>query len=1038
MDMEAHMLGCLRATAGFLLLALVPGAVYAQGSIVGTVRDASGGVLPGVTVEASSPALIEKARSVVTNGVGQFSIEDLRPGTYTVTFTLSGFTTVRREGIELTGSFIATVNAELKVGGVAETVIVTGQVPTVDVTSTRNQQVLSGQTVAEIPSSRQYSGFTHLIPAINVQQNDFEGSNPALYSVFQIHGGRRNEGQVLVDGMNAGYQGMGVSGYVPEVGNAQEVVFTLSGGLGEATTGGPQMNIIPKQGGNVFSGSFFVSGTGDRFQGSNLNADVQARGLTATNSIKKLWDVNPSFGGPIVRDRLWFFGTYRHQVSRQNVASMFVNRNAGDPTKWTYDPDRSEQAVDDGTWKNGSARITWQVTQRNKISAWSAVQYSCLHCIQGGDGTGLGFGAIISSPEGTATNENHPSMLTQVSWNSPVTSRLLLEANAQLGPYFWWGSRQKNPFDATLIPVQENGGAFPGINYRAAVGLGGANWSDHTGFTNIVQGAVSYVTGSHSSKFGFRYHKNNSTFPKNYYNSSQLKYIFQDGVPSQVTAYADHASDQEQVQDMFALYAQDRWTVGRLSLQGGLRFERLTDHFPEQRMGPNRFLPTAVVFPAQDGPLDQKDLMPRFGASYDVFGNGKTAVKFFLGRYVTTFNTVDEWASYSPAGLGRFVSQDTRGWNDSTYPVGDSRRGNYVVDCDLLNPAPNGECGPGNPFFAKPISPLTVDPAFTRGWNTREYSWDLSAGVTQEIAPRVSVEINYVRRSWGNLPATINRAWTPADFDAFVYNVPRDSRLPDGGGYPLTFRDVKPAKYQQIDNYLTFADNVGGASNKFNGVDVTVNARLRQVTVQGGTSSGNVVEDSCGVVTQHPEFYIFGPWGGTGGFLDTFLGGIGQWPQAFCHRESGWQTNVKWLATYTVPRIDVLVSGTFRSLPYPGNEFPSVQSQSLGGQTVGLFLGIPFLDSTNLGRPLSSGIPVEFLNIVKPGVKYGDRLNSIDLRFGKILRYGNSRTMINLDVFNLLNSNTTERYQLTYGTTYLNSLSIMSARFFKVSAQVDF
>jgi len=1004
---------------------LTPTLASAQASIVGTVKDASGAVLPGVTVEASSPALIEKTRSVTSNGTGQYAIEDLRPGTYTVTFSLSGFSTVRREGIELGGRFTALVNADLRVGGVAETITVSGQAPVVDVTSTRNQQVISGQTIAEIPSSRQYSAFTHLVPAINVQQNDFSGSNPALYSVFQIHGGRRNEGQVLVDGMNGGYQGMGVSGYVPEVGNAQEVVFSLSGGLGEATTGGPQMNIVPKQGGNRFSGSFFMSGTGSSLQGDNLTADVQAKGITATNSLQKLFDVNPSLGGPIKRDKLWFFGTYRYQISRQNVASMWVNRNAGDPTKWTYDPDKSQQAVDDGTWKNGSARLTWQVTPRNKINVWSSLQYSCLHCIEGGDGTGLGFGAAVSSPEASSTNENHPSMLTQVSWSSPVTNRLLLETNAQLGPYFWWGSRQKNAFDTTLIQVQENGGASPGINYRAA------NWSGHTGTTNILQGAASYITGSHSSKFGFRYHHNMSTFPKNYYNDSQLKYIFQDGIPNQVTFYADQASEQEQQQTMFAFYAQDRWTMGRLSLQGGLRFEHLSDYFPEQRMGPNVFLPTAVVFPAEDGPLNQKDLMPRFGASYDVFGNGKTAAKFFMGRYVTTFNTVDEWANYSPAGLGHFVSSDTRAWNDAN---GDKR-----VDCNLLNPAPNGECvAPGNPFFGKQIDPLTVDPDFVNGWNTREYSWDFSVGLTQEVAPRVSVEVAYIRRSWGNLPATINRAWTPADFDPFVFNVPRDPKLPGGGGYALTFYDVKPAKFQQIDNFLTFADNVGGAFNKFNGVDFTVNARLRDVTIQGGTSSGNVVEDSCGVVTKHPEVYIFGPWGGTDGFLDTFLGGIGQWPQSSCHRESGWQTNVKALATYNVPKVDVLISGTFRSLPYPGNEFPSVQSQSIGGQAVALFLGIPGVDSTNLGRPLSSGIPVEFLNIVEPGAKYGDRLHAIDLRFGKNLRYGNTRTLVSLDVFNLLNSNTTERYQLTYGTTYFNPLSIMSARFFKISAQLDF
>ena len=315
--------------------------------------------------------------------------------------------------------------------------------------------------------------------------------------------------------------------------------------------------------------------------------------------------------------------------------------------------------------------------------------------------------------------------------------------------------------------------------------------------------------------------------------------------------------------------------------------------------------------------------------------------------------------------------------------------------------------------------------------------------MTQQIAPRISVELDYFRRSWGNLTAEVNRAWSPSDFTPFTYNVPADPRLPGGGGYALTFYDITPAAQARTpDNYLTFSDNLGGAYNKFNGVDFTVNARLRAVTLQGGTSSGNVIEDSCGVVSNHPEYYIFAPWGGTGGFLDTFLGGLGQWPQQFCHRESGWQTNLKGLATYNVPRVDVLVSGTFRSLPYAGSEFPSIQSQSLSG--LALALNIPgVVNTTSLNRPFGSGIPVENLNIVKPGALYGDRLNAVDLRFGKIIKYSTTRTQVTLDVYNLFNSNTTEVYQRTYtapgaGSAYLNPLSIMSARFFKITAQFDF
>jgi hypothetical protein len=1005
---------------------IAPAAADAQ-AIVGTVRDVSGAVLPGVTVEASSPALIEKARSVVSSGTGQYAIEDLRPGTYTVTFALPGFSMVKREGIELTTNFVATVNGDMKVGGVSETVTVTGETPIVDVASSRTQTTLSGQTVAEIPSSRLYSALTQLVPALNVQGNDVGGAQGNVFSVFQIHGGRRNEGQVQIDGMSIGYQGMGVSSYVAEVGNAQEVNFTLAGGLGEAVTGGPQMNIIGKQGGNTFAGSFFINGTGNALQGTNLTDDLKARGLKSPQSLQKAWDINPSFGGPIIRDRLWFFGTYRYQINLQNVASMWENLNAGDPTKWTYLPADGnggrplQQAVDDGRWKNESLRLTWQPTPRNKINGWMDVQHICLHCTDGGSSSGLTFTGLIASREGLPRNENHPNMMSQISWTSPVTSRLLLEANAQLGPYFWWGSRMRNPWDATMIPVQDDAGLIPGINYRSA------NWSGHSGFTNIVQGSVSHVTGSHTAKFGARYHANDSKFPTNFYNDAQLKYNFRNGVPYQFTMYLDQAPDPGQHQGFVALYAQDRWTINRLTLQGGLRFEHLADHYPRQQLGPNRFLPTALVFPEQDGPLKQKELMPRFGIAYDVFGNGRTATKFFLGRYVTTTNTVEAWLNYSPAGAGHVATSQNRSWSDLN--------GNFVPDCNLLDPKAQSPtttgsadtCGAGNPFFGKPVFPLTIDPATTDGWNTREYSWDLTAGVTQQVGPRVSVELDYVRRSWGNLQITVNRALTPADFDPFVYTVPQDSRLPNGGGYSLTYYDIKPGKFNQFDNLRTFSDSVGGAFNHFNGVDFSVNARMRRLTVQGGFSTGNNVEDECGVAAQHPDIYIssFG-WGG------SFVS-LAQRPQVHCHRESGWQTNVKGLATYNVPKADVLISATFHSVPYPGANFPSVTSQSLGGVAL-----IAPQTQTNLGRPLSSGNPFEFVNIVTPGTKYGDRLTAFDLRFGKNLRFGRTRTLVALDIFNVANSNAPDVYQQNYGAAYLNPLSITQARLMKISAQLDF
>jgi hypothetical protein len=835
-----------------------------------------------------------------------------------------------------------------------------------------------------------------------------------------------------VNGQSAGYQGMGVSGYTPEIGNAQEVNVTLSGALADAVTGGPQLNIVSKQGANIFSGSMFFNIANSSFQGDNLSQAQKDTGLTPTE-LDKLWDINPSFGGPIQQDRLWFFASFRHQGNRQRI-NMFTNANVGDPTKWTYEP-TTKQAIDDGTWKNTSGRLTWQATPRNKIDGWINVQYNCQHCVEGGSRSGLSFTGLIASPEGQSTNQNHPSVLGQISWSSPLTNRVLLEANWGIGPYFWWGSEQKNTFDKTLIPVQDDGGAIPGINYRSAP------WSGHTAFTNIYQGSLSYVTGSHSAKFGVRYHTNDSTFPKNYYNDSMLKYNFQGGVPYQLTMYADHASDQHQHQGILAMYAQDRWTMGRLTLQGGLRFELLRDSFDRQQIGPNIFVPVPLVFEAEDGPLHQKDLMPRFGASYDVFGNGKTAAKFFMGKYLTTANTVDEWLNYSPAGLGRLVTSTTRGWDDNFYGAGDPRSGNFVPDCTLLDPAANGECAAmANPNFAKKTaSLLTVDPATTDAWNAREYSWDLNASIVQEVFPRVSVELGYIRRTWGNMQATVNRALTPADFDAFTYTVPTDSKLPGGGGNTLTFYDTKPAKFGQFDNFRSFADDLGGVTNTYNGVDMTVNARLRELTVQGGFSTGNRVEDDCGLVKAHPDVYIFAGWGGSSPFLadSPFLGGLGQWPQAFCHRESGWQTNWKGLASYNIPTIDVLVSGTFRSLPFAGADFPSIAGQSLNAQAVAVQIPGVFTE-TSLGRGFASGIPIQFLNLVPPGTMYGDRLNGVDLRFGKNFRYGRTRTMIALDIFNLTNANTITRVNALSGASFDRVIEFVPPRVLRFGVKVRF
>ena len=979
-----------------LMAVAVPCTAFAQVGVTGVVADSSGAVVEGVNVEAIDTEGVATRRTVVTDASGRFAILDLRPGVYDVRFTRSGFNAYERKSIQLNGSFVADLAVELTVGAVDQRVTVNVATPLVDFRNTKQQASMTNEIVAALPTGRSLVNLGVLIPGITPlsvrSQSDVGGTNNLQNIFMAIHGARTSDQRVYVDGIpirNIQSEGY-TTNFTPDTSSAREITIDYASATAEDLTGGVRANYVPREGADRLQLSVFATAANSAFQGTNVTRDLDNRGLMQPDALKLTYDINPSGGGPLARGRLWVFAAARAQTN-QNYVAIFENRNAGNPDAWTYEPDTARRGLFAITQNSGNARVTWQPAASQKVGLFYEQQWR-----------EWDEGSINRSPEAFSRFRFPDNQLAIVSWTSPMSSRVLAEARGSYHAETWRniGADEFLANNRSLIPVLEQGGAFPGLMYRAKNGVYN---EQQMPFIGVARGAISYVTGSHAFKAGADVLRGtNSTF--NTFNDSGIQYRFNNGTPNQITEFATPYQVAWRVTEL-GVFAQDRWTRGRFALDAGLRFDYYGTSFPETHLGAGTLVPGRDLTFPETSWYGLKDLSPRLGAVLDPTGRGTTALRVSVDRYVVAL------APSAGNPVNNLALAVTRVWNDTDE--------DYVADCDIRNPQKNGECGMISDLnFGTAAASTAFDPRILAGWNVRPFNWEVSAGIEHQLRPGVAVNAAYFRRVFGNFTVQDNLATTAADYDHYHVVAPTDSRLPAGGGYVVDgLVDLNPAKRGIVQNYVTNASHYGRQIEHWNGADLTIDVRLPTILLQGGLSTGRTSTDMCDIVDDVPEML------GSTGPLGTRQTA---WSLNQCHMDTKLLTQLKFLGTFSVPRVDVQLAGTLVSSP--GVE---MQANYVAGNAV---------VQPSLGRPLS-GAANATVWLLAPGRQYGDRLNQVDLRATKVLRFGRSRAALNFDVYNALNANPVTTVNMNYsgnGATWLQPQGILAARLLKLSVQFDY
>lgn len=975
---------------------LLPLAARAQSVFTGVVKDTSGAVLPGVTVEAASPALIEKSKSVVTDGNGAFRLVDLRPGIYTVTFSLAGFSTAKREAVELPSDFTMTLNTDMRVGALEETLTVSGSAPVVDVQSTTKSQVLSREVLDAVPTGRTIQGMGQLITGVSLNIPDVGGSRAMQQTYMSAHGMTASQTTVLVDGLLV--NGLDGDGAVQNYFNSsmsQEMVYTTSGASADVSGGGVRLNMIPKDGGNQFAGSFFGGYQQKSFQADNLNDQLKARGLRSADGIDRLSNFEGSLGGPIKRDKAWFFASARTFHLDTLPADVF---NAdGSP------------GIDPQSINSIQARLTWQISGKNKLSLYN-------------DRLLKNRGAAMTAGIDPATASevwNSPIYTTgSAKFTSTVSSRVLVEGGfstnyERYNIIYQPGITKERGTPEWYSTINRQDSALGTQNTASLYELG--QYPDRY----ALAASMSYVTGTHNVKVGIsntwgHYRRTRTA-------NGDLRAFFNNGTAFRVDILNTPLDLADDLKADVGVYAQDAWTFDRLTMNYGVRFEHFAHEIPAETSGAGRFTAARSFGPI---PLPTwNSVAPRFGAVYDLFGNQKTALKFSIGKYMQAGSTGFS-ETYNPLALT--VAQAS--WTDlnaDRTPQGELGCVYLTAGCEInLAQLPAG-------FGVANIS--RFDPDIKRMYNI-----ETSISVQHELLPRVSVSGGWFHRDYKNLRRRDNPLQTFADYTPFTLFSPLD-------GSPITYYNVGADARSRVSTI----DVTAGSDRKmnYNGFEYSFNARLpKGISMFGGGNSERVISQLCDE-NWNPNLLLYCDQRNSGLPFRTQFKIAGTVPLKY-----GIQIGISF---QSLPGYRFGTGALNQDTGVVGGPSGQPSATSLatpnGAGTVWLITpttrytvcpGNSASQGCVVGNLVDPGMTVASLSVplVAPMTEFGDRINQLDLNFSKTVKLGRANIQPKVDLFNVLNVSPVYAVRtLNFGTaSYLQPQSILVGRVFQLGVVVKF